>query len=106
MQTPRPPKPLGIRSPDRPAHSQSLYLLSYPAHPERRKAEVNSQINEKLVHYVGRYTMSKQIYLLHKFKRLVLRMLAVLYLHHRVPKLLERYLLRVALLLRCTTAND
>jgi hypothetical protein len=26
--------PTGIRSPDRPARSQSLYQLSYPAHPE------------------------------------------------------------------------
>jgi hypothetical protein len=24
--------PTGVRSPDRPAHSQSLYRLSYPAH--------------------------------------------------------------------------
>jgi hypothetical protein len=32
-QTTRPPKPLiGILSPDRPARSQSLYQLSYPAH--------------------------------------------------------------------------
>ena len=26
--------PTGIRSPDRPAHSQSLYLLIYPAHKQ------------------------------------------------------------------------
>jgi hypothetical protein len=37
MQTPRPPKPLGIRSPDRPARSQSLYLLSYLAHRTAQK---------------------------------------------------------------------
>ena len=28
-------RPNGIRSPDRPARSQSLYRLSYPAHPDR-----------------------------------------------------------------------
>jgi hypothetical protein len=28
----RPSPPRGIRSPDRPARSQSLYRLSYPAH--------------------------------------------------------------------------
>jgi hypothetical protein len=33
MPTTRPPKPLGIRSTDRPPRSQSLYRLSYLAHP-------------------------------------------------------------------------
>jgi hypothetical protein len=29
--------PTGIRSPDRPARSQSLYRLSYPAHRNRQR---------------------------------------------------------------------
>jgi hypothetical protein len=35
--------PPGIRSPDRPAHSQSLYQLSYPAHKFSNKFEQNTE---------------------------------------------------------------
>jgi hypothetical protein len=33
--------PTWIRSPDHPAHNQSLYQLSYPAHPKRHKNIIN-----------------------------------------------------------------
>ena len=35
-------RPTGIRSPDRPARSQSLYRLSYPAH--RKTIRINYEI--------------------------------------------------------------
>ena len=37
----RPPPPTGIRSPDFPARSQSLYRLSYPAHRRIARRGVN-----------------------------------------------------------------
>jgi hypothetical protein len=49
--------PTGIRSPDRPAPSQSLYSLSYPAHSFQNKFE-------KLVHLVGFITRKLKTYIL------------------------------------------
>jgi hypothetical protein len=37
-------RPIGIRSPDRPAHSQSLYRLLYPAH-FTGEANINIDLN-------------------------------------------------------------
>jgi hypothetical protein len=34
-------RPTGIRSTDRPARSQSLYRLSYPAHTKRDVPDIN-----------------------------------------------------------------
>ena len=50
--------PTGIRSPDRPARSQSLYRLRYPAHALLRASR---KINTTVTKAVGKGSHSKQL---------------------------------------------
>ena len=46
-------RPTGIRSPDRPARSQSLYRLSYPAHTSYLYLEINESGIAQSVYWLG-----------------------------------------------------
>jgi hypothetical protein len=43
--------PTGIRSPDRPARTQSLYRLSYPAHPITVIFSLITLLGVKIIHF-------------------------------------------------------
>jgi hypothetical protein len=59
--------PTGIRSPDRPAHSQSLYRLSYPAHTDSYSIDMikNDVYDVRLCSLVNIYHLFGQPRCLH-----------------------------------------
>jgi hypothetical protein len=59
----RKPRPTGIRSSDRPARSQSLYLLSYPAHINLNSVSIYRSISGR-IHFNLSYSVFRVHHLL------------------------------------------